>query len=358
MKNRKVNWKKFGSKAGKVLNVSWKIALVLAGISFAIYIFETARELYDDDFGKSAHNWDRHLNDQIWVHSFHVRGVRVYDSQKEEYVTPKLKWVSESPYRDSITVFCDLDGKRGFLNTHTGRIVIEGKYRYAWVFSEGLAAVVGTDGKMGFIDRSGKYVIAPKLDYMSTHDYVFKHGVCCIENRYGKQGLLSRNGVWVLPQDYDYIDYVSDVDMFIVTKGNKQGLLKNNSFEWVFPIAYDNITWNESLSGNGFILYKDFRAQLVSADGEVKDAFLVDDIIPLKYITKYHSDGNVEYEISDKVVAFCVEGLWGVMDKYTCEVIIPAEYAVVEMVSEHVLKCGLEEYYNYVLFDLKGNKIQ
>lgn len=356
MKNIKVNWKEFWSKFQKVLNVSWKVALVIFAVFIVALIAEAGYGYYDDYYGESSHDWDRHLSDRIWVHYYYRDVVRVYDSQTGDYITPKLQWVSVVPNRGSVAVFCDKDGKRGFLNVNTGKIVIGGKYQYAWVFSEELAAVVEPDGKMGFIDETGKYVIAPKLDYIPSHDYVFKHGVCCIENQDGKLGLLNRDGAWILPQEYEYIDYISDLDMFVVKKNDKKGLLRNGSFEWVFPVEYEDIFCEK----NAFVLCKDYQRQRVSFDGKVVDSFVIDGTKPLKYQVKFCCDNDEEYEISDKVIAYRVCGLWGVMDKHTGKVVVPAKYEEVDMISANVLKCGFvqEDDRGYVLYDLKGNKIQ
>ncbi len=318
-------------------------------------------EQYENHYGSSAHDYDRKLSEDICVHHFGNSIVRVYNLKTREYVTPKLKWVSDIPERDSLTVFCDKDGKRGFLNVNTGEIVIEGRYEHAWVFSEGLAAVVDPEGKMGFIDHAGKYVIAPELDYFASHDYLFKHGVCCIADGDGNQGLLNREGQWVLPQEYSWIDYIAEVDMFIPAKDGKDGLIKNGSFEWVYPVEYDDIFWIESPSGNGFVLYKDFCSKHVSVDGNIIDAFVVDGTEDLKYMIKCNGpDEADEYAISDKVIAFRVYDLYGVMDKHTGKVLVPAMYGSVDMASENIIKCCLERYgnNNYVLFDLKGRKIE
>lgn len=356
----KYNFTRFSSKFCKMLNFGWKIALVLIGIFCGIVILVAVREQYDNHCGSSAYYYDRHLSEDICVHHFGNSIVRVYNLKTKEYLTPKLKWVADTPERDSLTVFCDKENKRGFLNVKTGKIVIEGKYEHAWVFSEGLAAVVEPDGKMGFIDATGKYVIAPELDYFASHDYVFKHGVCCIADGDGNQGLLSREGHWVLPQEYSWIDYVAETDMFIPTKDEKDGLIKNGSFEWVYPVEYDDISWTDAPTGHGFILYKDFRSQHVSVDGKVIDSFLIDGTEELRYMVKCDPVDCDEYAISDKVMAFCVYGLWGVMDKSTGKVIIPAKYGRIEMASKDIIQCGLEKYGNndYVLYDLKGRKIE
>ena len=360
MENKKINWKRFWVRSRKILNISWKVALVVIGIFAALLIFSVVWEQKNDHYGKDAHYWDRDLSENICVHVFSYGNARVYDRKAEKYVTPRLEWVASTPDRDSLTVFCGKDGKRGFLNVNTGKIVIDGKYEHAWIFSEGLAAVVEPGGKMGFIDVTGEYVIAPEIGYIDSHDYVFKHGVCCIADGDGNQGLLSRDGKWVLPQEYSWIDYVAETDMFIPTKDEKDGLIKNGSFEWVYPVEYDDISWTDAPTGHGFILYKDFRSQHVSVDGKVIDSFLIDGTEELRYMVKCDPVDGDEYAISEKVIAFCVYGLWGVMDKTTGNVIIPAKYGRIEMASKDIVQCGLEKYGNndYVLYDLKGRKIE
>jgi len=360
MENKKIRLKEFRHMAGKVLNVSWKASLSLIGILILAAGFFLVREQYGDHYGKNAHWADFRLSRNICVHNFGRGSVRVYDMKAGKYVTPELKWVSGTPQRDSLTVFCDMDDMRGFINVNTGEIVIGGRYEHAWVFSEGLAAVVEPGGKMGFIGRTAEYVIAPELEYMSDHDYVFKHDVCCIENQKGEQGLMSRDGTWVLPQEYCHIDYVPEADMFIPMKDGRKGLVRNGSFEWLCPMEYEDIYWTDAPSGEGFILYKDFCKKHVTADGTIIDPFVIDETAELKYMTEYHPDCSDEYAISDRVTAFRVYGRWGVMDKHSGDIVVPAMYGEAGMVSEGIIKCSLGEYSssNYVLFDLKGKKIQ
>lgn len=371
LKNIKINWKSILRKAGKVLNVCWKVALVFVGLFIIVLTVAAAHRYYEMHLGKVAHEYDRHLTDRIWVHQFNGNTVRVYDSQIGKYVTPRLRWVSDIPKNDSLAVFCNRRDKRGFLNIYTGKIVLEGKYRYAWVFSEGLAAVVESDGKLGFIDKTGKYVIAPTLDFMSSNNYVFKHGTCYITDLSGNYGILKRDGSVALPIEYEDIEYVPDVDMFIVGKDNVKGVVKNGSFEWVFPLEYDDIFWDELMSENSFALYKDFRLQRVSADGNILDPFVISDTAPLKYridrVTTNdgdddndNDDDNYEYKISDELIVFWVRGLQGVMDKHSGKVIIPAQYGPIELISPTIIQCMLSPYEprGCVLYDLKGNIIQ
>lgn len=360
MDKKSDNCKTPRSKFGKVLNISWKVALVFIGIFAAFSIFEYVGLQCSELFGRRSHDYDRPLSETIAVHHCFGNTVRIYNAEADTYVTPKLKWVSEAPWRDSLAVFCDKNERRGFLNVNTGEIVIDAVYEHAWVFSEGLAAVVEPEGKMGFIDATGEYVIAPEFDYSASHDYVFKHGVCCIEDRYGNQGLLNREGKWVLPQEYSWIDYVAEADMFIPKKDGKEGLIRNGSFEWVYPVEYDDISWTDAPTGEGFVLYKDYISKHVSIDGNVINPFMIDGIDVLKYMTKCRPGEYDEYEISDKVMVFCVYDLWGVMDKRTGRVLIPAKFGRIDMASKDIIQCSIEKYGNgnYLLFELNGNKIK
>ena len=132
-----------------------------------------------------------------------------YENQfkNEKYVQKGLKWVSSRPERDSITVFCDQNDLRGFLNVNTGQIIIPAKYRHAWHFSQGLAAVVDDCGKMGFINYDGEVVIPMQLDFDIYYEYVFKDGYCAIQtDSTSLWGLIDRNGRCVLPCEYDFLD--------------------------------------------------------------------------------------------------------------------------------------------------------
>jgi len=204
MEKEKIN---FWPWIRNVLTVSFKVALGIVGLTILVGVISLIVNIYDEHYGKYAHDYDRKLSENVCVHIFGNGKARAYDLSSGSYTTPRLDWVSVRPDRDSLAVFSK-DGLRGFINVHTGKIVIENKYEHAWVFSEGLAAVVMPGKKMGFIDKSGKYVIDPHFDYMPTHDYVFKHGVCCIEGKNGLYKLLCKDGAWALSDEYDYIGIV------------------------------------------------------------------------------------------------------------------------------------------------------
>lgn len=58
---------------------------------------------------------------------------------------------------------------------YNGEVVIEPKYSYAWIFSEGLASV-DDNGWIKFIDSSGETVIVLNIPYIPvTEGYLFHY---------------------------------------------------------------------------------------------------------------------------------------------------------------------------------------
>ncbi len=111
---------------------------------------------------------------------------------------------------DSLTVLFVGD-KRGFVNINTGEIIIPPTYRHAWVFSEGLAAVV-MDNMVGFINRKGEMVIDCRYPYRGNKltDFVFKNGRCVVADSMQRVGVIDTLGNWVLEPKYDFIRLEKD----------------------------------------------------------------------------------------------------------------------------------------------------
>ncbi len=68
--------------------------------------------------------------------------------------------------------------KYGYIN-HTGKYVIRSQFEEAFGFSEGLAQVGDSNHLMGFIDRSGKWVVKPQFRAFSR-DSNFSEGLACV----------------------------------------------------------------------------------------------------------------------------------------------------------------------------------
>lgn len=120
---------------------------------------------------------------------------------------PKYSIISTVSENDSLAVYEYFD-KRGYINVNNNEVVISARkndYEKAWLFSEGLAAVM-KDGKIGFINAANEVVIPFEFHCSSRYScYKFENGHCVISNKDGKMGVIDTSGRWVLEPVFDEI---------------------------------------------------------------------------------------------------------------------------------------------------------
>ena len=101
-------------------------------------------------------------------------------------------------YNDGIILIYNSEGQYEYLTKSGKRAVPKTFEERCEGFYEGLAAVM-EDGKYGYIDRTGDWVIAPQFDYASQ----FVSGFACvgIGNSYDntRYGIINRKGYVVIP---------------------------------------------------------------------------------------------------------------------------------------------------------------
>lgn len=134
------------------------------------------------------------------------------------------------------------NGKIGFIDK-TGKVIIEPLKLEGWgMFHEGLNKVK-MNGKWGFIDTSGKIAVEPKFE--EAFNFMPDNKAPVKEN--GKWGFIDRTGKWVIAPQYDNIKMINPFNItkaYILTKGGKDGIIIPGK---VIEPVYDKIT------GYGFI---------------------------------------------------------------------------------------------------------
>lgn len=113
--------------------------------------------------------------------------------------------------------------------------MVEPKYDHAWIFSDGLGTVE-EDGRIKFLDSTGKIVIDNGMKYDGASDgYVFHGGyiAVCAEAR-EKYGLMDKTGNMVLPLEYDYIDIANNLENWRVRK-DKQWAVYDKNMNQILP---------------------------------------------------------------------------------------------------------------------------
>ena len=150
---------------------------------------------------------------------------------------------------ESKIVYVDSAYNRGYLNVVTGEIDIKAEYDYAWLFSEGVAAVV-KDDKIGFIDKDNNVVIPfqyPMYASYAPYTYRFYNGYCKMTDEEGRCGLIDHEGKWVIEPKYERIKRPVFGKYRKVKLNGKWGLLDEN-LKLILPTKYDHITVVDSIA--------------------------------------------------------------------------------------------------------------
>ncbi|MEO0075180.1 MAG: WG repeat-containing protein, partial [candidate division WOR-3 bacterium] len=124
------------------------------------------------------------------------------------YIDKNNKTVLTTEYEDvgsfheGLAKFKDSDEKYGFINTK-GEVVIEAQFDHVDDFSEGLAGFWNEEWNdelydyeylYGYINTKGEVVIEPNYEIA----YKFKHGIAKVEVD-GKIGYIDKNGKYIWP---------------------------------------------------------------------------------------------------------------------------------------------------------------
>ena len=302
----------------------------------------------------------RHVRDREYGNAYLLNDsiCQVWDSDGNTYLadpytgkrlSERYSWISDVSDGDSLAVFCDLKDRRGYINVNTGREIIKGCFAHAWVFSEGLAAVADENGKLGFIDPEGNYVIQPGFDYSQYDDYVFHKGFCWIQDEEGLSGAIDKTGKWVLEPQFSLVDDYAD-NAFILKKDGYYGLM-GLDLTWLLPPEYDGMYICSETDSTVFVR-KDNVKSLVSYTGSVIEPFVFDSIVTMTYDAV-----DKDEELNAPYLRIGVGSKYGVLSA-TGKVILPPVFDYVEMASASLFACIVDEdNYEQVLYDIQGRPL-
>lgn len=327
----------------EILNTKWMTAwriIVASGmVSITFIAILGGYIFYKKEIRDRNRSWtEKSVYSEKYVYEYTNNNIRLKDAKSGKYLTPKLTNIYNTNLKDSITVFFQ-EAKRGFLNIYSGQIVIPAQYDRAWVFSEGLGAVV-KDGKVGFVNINGETVIPFEYGYCSQWkdqvDFLFKKGYCTvIEPTTAKHGLIDKSGKWVVDPQYDYIN--NPHKGFRIVKLNDKYGVMDSTLQLSLPIIYDWIDYYE----DGFMLLSGNEKQLMAYDCKtVLQPFVYDNVYHLTYGTdKVDEEGSVIYAKCD-MNSYEVAGRYGLMDK-SGKIITKPLYTAIDAISKDIFVCDL-----------------
>lgn len=311
--------------------------------------------IYNDCYGRAFY-YDSELSKNIRIHYFNDKTFRVYNRDFRKYTTPKIDWISKNINLDSLVVYAN-HNRRGYINVKTGEVVIDAKdnaYRRAWLFSEGLAAVM-KDGKIGFINANNEVVIPFQYDYYNRtkpwSGYIFHNGYCIMANKDGKMGLIDMTGKWIVEPTYDEICKSKEKGYRIVVKDGKYGVL--DSFcNIIYPVEYNSV----NILPSGIILAKEGKKWQIDFEGNIVQPFMFDETFYLNYPIEYNECGDIQFALAD-YVKYKVMNCYGIMNSITGKPITPAIYSDIKMLSKDMFEVQNPESYDWYLVDTQGNVV-
>jgi len=258
----------------------------------------------------------------------------------------------------------------GFFLTATMLLSCD-RYKYIGIYNEGLACVLSSNGKYGFIDMDKKEVIP----CIYLEESGFSKGYTIVSKEKGKYGLIDKSGTEVIPCQYKFIEnsfiafswrVVSDgkygifdlekKDFFLPCKyeeirieslgkekwikiklNDKYGLIDFSGKE-ILPCIYDKLQ-SYTIKNNGVLL-----VQLNGKKGIINKA--IEEIIPCKYdYIGSFNDNQASISLNDK---------HGYIDITTGKEIIPCKYDNIRVYGEYRLATLKNE---TIVFDKQGKKI-
>ena len=348
----------------KLLKILWKSLLAVAAVTVVFVGVRVGcawHEHYTDYYV------GRRLSENVSVRYYYVQEeYKVYNHKLKKVMLKGVDNVVGASEGDSLTVFFK-DDLRGFLNVNTGEVVIPAQYKKAWVFSEGLAAVMDHSGKIGFINKDNEVVLPFVYNYRKNWpiDYYFSNGYCVMTDERGACGVIDKEGNWVMEPQYDSIWKLYFGKYRVVKEGDKYGMIDEN-LNFVFPIEYDKIEFAEH-EHDGVLLTKNNVKQQVAYDGTVLNPFVISGtgymycmqrIEPVVLHDEYEDDVlKTEERVLADYLLYYVDNLCGVMHRETGKVILPPIFEDVRMVSPTLFKAELDDIDGCVLYDTQGRRV-
>ena len=271
----------------------WKVTVgcvcTVVTILTMMFLYVFVNEIVMDEWYRIAKhiacigtpNEERYLSNHISFQKFGTKSRIVNMITGEVTMRNVEEIVTSRGNKDSLAVFFK-NGKRGFLNRYTGKVAIPAKYSKAWVFSEGMAAVV-EDGELKFIDHSGKTVISKGFEPSVRDDrYIFEKGYCFIRDKESNMlGVIDTTGNWVIQPSFSYIDYIGDY--IHVSRGFTEGLYTKD-LKIILPLEYEDICVD--LGNNTIIARKELEGpKLYDLNMNLISDFVVDHVTYMVYYT-------------------------------------------------------------------------
>ena len=273
---------KFAKCVWGLFATSAAVVMAIVAIVFVYALGEEAHRWYErQHYGcDSEYCWaNTYISRDIYFHNTEDGKGFIYNIRTGEKLIRHIAWIAKPTDKDSLICFSD-GKKRGYFSKNTGNVVIEPKYRHAWIFSDGLASVE-EDGYIKFIDATGKVVIDKNMAYIPNMEgYVFHGGYCVIDTDDGEQcGLMDKKGNIVLPLEYSSIHPSNDFKFWRLQKGEEMAVL-DGSLKPILPLSECSIYIGD---GTIDVTMPDHTMRKYDMEGTLINDFYISSVRMLEY---------------------------------------------------------------------------
>jgi len=145
----------------------------------------------------------------------------------------------EERFRASGPVLFKKDGKHGYRDPTGMAVAIAPRFDHADPFANGRARVV-VDGKNGYIDEKGKYIVEPSLGFSEAFGEAGVPDVAVV-SRDGKKGLINRDGKFLAQPAYDAMGVNFSDGVIAVQSGDAWGYLRQDG-KVIVPPQYSEVS--------------------------------------------------------------------------------------------------------------------
>lgn len=273
-------------------------------------------------------------------------------------VLHQVDWVAG--HKDDSLWVVSRAGRRAYFNTSSGRLVMPFQYRHAWLFSEGVAAVVDTNGWLSFISADGRQACPNRFRYSDDHKapFLFHKGLCPMYDTAGRAGLIEYMGRWTVPAHYDSVCFTCGY--WALMRGDSLAVADSNGRIVVAMAPGHRLRLTED--GNLELWHRTRPARLYAPDGRLLAAQTYDYVCRLLYTEGDADNYNSEYKATGLYEYWTDMFHRGMLDG-NGRVLTDAIYSSIEALNNDVFRAeynvDLCEYYStsYVLLDRQGKII-
>ena len=150
-------------------------------------------------------------------------------------------------FSDGLALVVNDDDKVGYINLE-GKYIIKAQYKNGLMFSEGLAAVVPEDSGPIYINTSGETKIKLPNDIISA--FAFAEGLAQVIDSKGKFGFIDKDGKLKISCQYEEAGFFSEGLAYVKTK-DKYGFIDKDG-KIVINYQFDQVGWfSEGLAKAG-----------------------------------------------------------------------------------------------------------